>query len=65
MFRLMPLRNQHLKINVDGKEMVMGGTTIVVPIWAGLIALINQGIGRNVGYINPLLYNKWLWEVRQ
>jgi hypothetical protein len=25
-------------------------------LWAGLIALINQGVGKNVGYINPLLY---------
>ena len=27
-----------------------------MPLWAGLIALVNQGLGRNVGYLNPILY---------
>ncbi len=36
----------------------VGGTAAATPLWAGLIALINQGIGHNVGYINPVLYNK-------
>ena len=27
-----------------------------MPLWTGLIARINQGLGRNVGYLNPLLY---------
>ena len=36
----------------------VGGTSAGGPLWAGLIALINQGVGRNVGYINPLLYKK-------
>jgi len=35
---------------------VMGGTSAVAPLWAGLIALINQHLGRRVGYLNPLLY---------
>ena len=34
----------------------IGGTTVAAATWAGLIARINQGLGRNVGYINPLLY---------
>jgi Subtilase family len=42
---------------VHGKSIVLGGTTAVAPLWAGLIALLNQGIGRNLGYINPLLYS--------
>jgi kumamolisin len=25
-------------------------------LWAGLFALINQSLGANVGYVNPLLY---------
>jgi len=25
-------------------------------MWAGLLALINQGLGRNVGFLNPALY---------
>ena len=27
-------------------------------VWAGLIALINQGLRRNLGYLNPLLYEE-------
>jgi kumamolisin len=26
------------------------------PIWAGVVALLNQGLGHNLGYINRLLY---------
>jgi kumamolisin len=43
---------------VDGHSGVIGGTSAVAPLWAGLIALINQRIGKPVGYINPLLYQK-------
>ena len=25
-------------------------------LWAGLLALVNQGLGRNVGFINPAFY---------
>jgi kumamolisin len=32
------------------------GTSAVAPLWAGLIALINQSLGKRVGFINPLLY---------
>ena len=42
---------------VDGQPDVIGGTSAVAPLWAGLIALINQQIGKPVGYINPLLYS--------
>jgi len=42
---------------VHGKSIVLGGTTAVAPLWAGLIALLNQGIGRNLGHFNPVLYN--------
>jgi kumamolisin len=41
---------------VDGSPDVIGGTSAVAPLWAGLIALINQSIGKPVGFINPLLY---------
>ena len=42
---------------VDGQEAVIGGTSAVAPLWAGLLALINQSLGTNVGYVNPLLYS--------
>ncbi len=35
---------------------MIGGTSAVAPLWAGLIALINQSIGKPVGFVNPLLY---------
>jgi kumamolisin len=41
---------------VDGQQTVIGGTSAVAPLWAGLFALINQALGANVGYVNPLLY---------
>jgi kumamolisin len=34
----------------------VGGTSAVAPLWAGLLARINQGLGKPVGFINPLLY---------
>jgi kumamolisin len=41
---------------VDGQGSVIGGTSAVAPLWAGLLALINESLGANVGYLNPLLY---------
>jgi kumamolisin len=43
-------------VRVDGNDMVIGGTSAVAPLWAGLIARINTGAGGPVGYINPKLY---------
>lgn len=43
---------------VDGQQIVVGGTSAVAPLWTGLLTLLNQGIGKPVGYINPLLYQK-------
>src|SRR5439155_18140768 len=34
----------------------IGGTSAVAPLWAGLIALVNQSLGTRAGFINPLLY---------
>ena len=43
-------------VRVDGSNTVIGGTSAVAPLWAGLIACINAAKGSAVGYINPLLY---------
>ena len=43
-------------VRVDGQEFVIGGTSAVAPLWAGLVALINQQTGRRVGFLNPLIY---------
>ncbi|MGC1258900.1 MAG: S53 family peptidase, partial [Candidatus Acidiferrales bacterium] len=41
---------------VDGDQTVIGGTSAVAPLWAGLLARINQSLGTSVGYLNPSLY---------
>jgi kumamolisin len=43
-------------IRVDGETSVIGGTSAVAPLWAGLIALANQQNGVSAGFINPTLY---------
>ena len=43
-------------VRVDGKNTVIGGTSAVAPLWAGLIALINQSLGTAVGFMHPALY---------
>ena len=43
-------------VRIDGSDTVIGGTSAVAPLWAGLIALINAGRGSSVGFINPTLY---------
>jgi kumamolisin len=43
-------------VRVDGQDTVIGGTSAVAPLWAGLLAVINAARGKPVGYINPLLY---------
>jgi hypothetical protein len=45
-------------IIVHSQTTVIGGTTVSVPVWGGLIALINQALGYNVGYLNPRLYRE-------
>jgi len=49
------------QVRVSGQNTVIGGTSAVAPLWAGLIACINQRLasqGKNpVGFINPFLYN--------
>jgi kumamolisin len=49
--------NSGYTILVDGSSVVVGGTSAVAPLWAGLIALMNQQIGTSVGFINPKLYD--------
>jgi kumamolisin len=44
------------RVRVDGQDFVIGGTSAVAPLWAGLIALFNQKIGTPVGFLNPLIY---------
>jgi kumamolisin len=49
------------KIFLAGTQQVIGGTSAVAPLIAGLVALINQSLaqktpGATAGFLNPLLY---------
>ncbi len=44
------------QIRVDGQSQVIGGTSAVAPLWAGLIALANQANGTDAGFLTPTLY---------
>jgi kumamolisin len=44
------------KVLVDGESLVIGGTSAVAPLWSGLIALINESLGKPLGLLQPALY---------
>ena len=44
------------QILADGQSGIVGGNSAVAPLWAGLVACINQKLGTPVGFLNPLLY---------
>jgi kumamolisin len=48
--------NTGYQVRVDGQNLVIGGTSAVAPLWAGLLALLNQKLAKPVGFLNPLLY---------
>jgi kumamolisin len=33
-----------------------GATSAAAPLWAALVALLNEKLGTRIGYINPLIY---------
>ena len=43
-------------VRVDGIDSVSGGTSAVAPLWAALVALLNQAKGKRLGFVNPALY---------
>jgi kumamolisin len=44
---------------LNGQKDVFGGTSAVAPLWSGLIAILNEKLGKPVGYLNPLFYNHY------
>jgi kumamolisin len=44
------------EVRVDGEELVIGGTSAVAPLYAALIALVNEKTGAKAGFANPKLY---------
>lgn len=47
---------------VDGQKMVIGGTSAVAPMWAAIAVVLSQVLGKNVGFLNPLLYSLSHWN---
>ena len=45
-------------VRIDGTDAVVGGTSAVAPLWAALVARINQANGTPAGYLNPSLYGR-------
>ena len=43
-------------IRVDGETTVIGGTSAVAPLWAGLVAVANAANGSTAGFLNPTFY---------
>jgi kumamolisin len=46
------------QILLDGQTAIVGGTSAVAPLWAGLTALLNEVAGRRLGFLAPLLYSR-------
>ena len=44
------------QVRVDGQSLVIGGTSAVAPLWSGLIALLNEKLGKPLGFLQPTLY---------
>ncbi len=44
------------QVQVDGTNLVIGGTSAVAPLWAALIARLAQATGRRLGLLHPVLY---------
>lgn len=40
----------------NGRVGTIGGTSATAPMWAGLIARLNQRLGKPLGFLNPILY---------
>ena len=43
-------------IIANGQQQVVGGTSGVAPFWAGLYCVLSQAAGKNLGFLNPILY---------
>jgi kumamolisin len=43
-------------IRVDGADETIGGTSAVAPLWAGLVARLDEQLGAPLGFAQPVLY---------
>ena len=44
------------QVRVDGKDMVIGGTSAVAPLWAALLACLSASSGHGYGLLQPAIY---------
>jgi kumamolisin len=44
------------RVRVNGKAIVLGGTSAVAPLWAALVCRLTQAVGRPLGLLQPVLY---------
>jgi kumamolisin len=44
------------QVRVDGTPTVLGGTSGAAPLWAALVARLNERLGQPVGFLNSALY---------
>ncbi|HKB30181.1 MAG TPA: S53 family peptidase, partial [Streptosporangiaceae bacterium] len=44
------------QVLVDGRAVVVGGTSAVAPLWAALVCRLVQGTGTRLGLLQPLIY---------
>lgn len=57
------ISNNIAGIYVDGTRGGWGGTSVASPMFAGILARVNQKVGHAVGFINNVLYAKQ-WAMR-
>lgn len=48
--------NSGYSVVIQGQSQVIGGTSAAAPLWAGLIALINEACGSSIGQPHATLY---------
>ena len=48
--------NSGYQLTLYGSPVLLGGTSAVAPLYAGLTAIINASLGAKVGFLNPTLY---------
>ncbi len=47
-------------MRIDGKQVEpIGGTSAAAPLWAALLARLNEGLKARSGFLNPLLYGRF------
>ena len=46
-----------IQVEIDGQIYIIGGTSASAPFWAAVCAILGQALGKNVGFINTVIYS--------